>query len=116
MSLWADYIKELRGPEFRQWLEYPDGFVAYSLPAGNDCIIIHDMYVKPELRESGRGSALLIDVCEVGRRAGRKYVVAEVELATLTATTALKAQLAVGFSPVVVGNGNIFLQKEILNG
>lgn len=113
MSLWADYVTELRGPDFRKWLEYPDGFVAYSLPEGSDCIIIHDMYVKPELRKAKRGSALLEDVCEIGRTAGRKYVVAEIELAALTALGALRAQMAAGFVPVAAGNGSICLKREI---
>ena len=113
MSLWAEYIAELRGPEYRQWLEFPDCFAAYSLPEDKECIIIHDMYVKSWARKSGRGKLLLDDVCEIGRKAGKKFVVAEIELNTLTVDQALGAQLAVGFKPVAAYTGIICMRKEL---
>lgn len=115
MSLWADYIRELRGPEFRYFLEYSDCFAVISYPAGQwaDCIIIHDMYVKPELRKQGRGKTLLEDVCQLGLKAGRKYVCAELEIATQTFEGAFKAQTAVGFMPVSANNGIIVMKKEL---
>ena len=116
MSLWADYVTELRGPEYRQWLEYPDCFAAYSLPKASECIIIHDMYVKPELRQDGRGKTLLEDLCEIGRKAGRRWVISEVEIATLTAATAMKAQLAAGFAPVSTSLETVIMRKELSHG
>lgn len=116
MSLWAQYITELRGP-VRHWLEYPDCFVSYSFPDWlPDCLIIHDMFVLPELRKSGRGKALLDDVFEAGRKAGKRYVVAELELGTLTFDMAFRAQTAVGFVPVGAKNDILCMKKEIPNG
>lgn len=113
MSLWADYIAELRGPDFRKFLEYPDCFAAYSVPPDLNCIIIHDMYVKPELRETGRGTALLTDICEIGRTAGKSHVIAELELGTRTAEVAFRAQTAAGFIPRAAHNGIIHMEKEL---
>ena len=114
MSLWSEYIAELHGPEHRTFLEFPDCFAAYSLPKGGECIIIHDMYVRPWARKSGRGTVLLDDVCEIGRKAGRKFVLAEVALATLTAGTAMRAQLAAGFEPIVADKGSVVMRKELI--
>lgn len=113
MSLWAEYIRELRGPDFRQFLEYPDCFAVYSVPEGKDCIIIHDMYVRPDLRKSGRGKALLADIEDIGRKAGRTCLLAELELGTLSVQTAFRAQTAVGFQPISAYNGIIAMRKEI---
>lgn len=117
MSLWADYITELRGPDFRSFLEYPDCFASYSLPAHiPHALIVHDIFVRPELRRGGRGLALLRDLEAVGRKAGRTLILAELELGTRTFDVALRAQLAAGFSPISADNGIIVMQKEIANG
>lgn len=117
MSLWSQYIDELRGPEHRHFIEYPDCFVSYSFPDwAPSCILIHDMYVIPDLRKSGRGSALLSDVCELGRKAGKVAVLAELELATRTFDQAFRAQIASGFVPIAAQNGIICLRKEITGG
>lgn len=119
MSLWSDYIQELRGPGFREFLEYPDCFAVYSIPKlepWNDCVIIHDMYVKPELRKQGRGSVLLDDIAEIGRKAGRSYIAAELELGTLSFESAFRSQIAAGFVPFSAQNGIIVMRKEITNG
>lgn len=114
MSLWADYIKEIRGEAAHTFLEFPECFVSYSLPAwAPDCIMIHDMYVVPALRKSGRGRALLSDVEEIGRKAGKKYVIAELEINTLTFQEAFAAQTSVGFRPIAAQNGIICMQKEL---
>lgn len=117
MSLWSDYIQELRGD--RMFLEYPDCFVSYSLPAyAPECIIIHDMYVIPELRKSGRAKALLADVEAVGRKAGCAAVVCELEISTKTFPVAFASQIAVGFMPIGTRNDIIVMRKaiEILGG
>jgi GNAT superfamily N-acetyltransferase len=113
MSLWSEYIAELRGPDFRKWLEDEDGFVAYSLPIDGECIIVHDMYVKPEVRKMGIGKEYLKKICEIGKEAGRKFVISEVELATGVTASSMAAQLAVGFVPVKTSPDTIYLRKVI---
>lgn len=113
MSLWADYTKELRGQGFRHWLEYPDCFIAYSFPEWGPIIFIHDMYVAPEMRRSGRGTALLNEVTEIGRKAGKRYAVAELEINTLTFEQAFNAQIASGFIPTAAQPGIICMRKVI---
>lgn len=115
MSLWSDYITELRGD--RTFLEYPDCFASYSFPAwAPECIIIHDMYVKPELRRAGRGLSLLQDIEEIGRKAGCKAILAELEIATKTFPTAFAAQVSGGFVPIAAKNDTICMRKEINYG
>lgn len=115
MSLWADYINEIRGD--RVFIEYPDCFASYSFPDWvPTCIVIHDMYVTPDLRKSGRGTALLNDICEIGRKAGKTSVIAELEITTKTFQQAFKAQTAVGFVPIAAKNDIICMRKEIANG
>lgn len=115
MSLWADYIREFRGEAYMTFLEYPNCFVAYSMPEG-ECILIHDIYVKPEFRKAGCGKALLSDVEKIGLEAGRKYVLTEIEVGTPLTEVSIKAQLKVGFLPVAAQNGIIVMRKEITHG
>lgn len=117
MSLWADYIRELRGPDSRVFLEYPYCFASYSLPElSPDVMIIHDMFVAPAFRKNGRGKVLLSELEEIGRKAGRKYVLSELEIQTKTFDVAFKAQVAAGFLPVAAANDIIVMRKTIEGG
>lgn len=114
MSLWSDYIRELRGEDAHQFIEFPWGFVSYSFPKwAENCIQIEDMYVVPEERKSGRGTELLSMVRTIGLKAGRKYVTAQLELNTECFEGSMRAQLAKGFVPVAAENGKLWLRREV---
>lgn len=113
MSLWSDYIAELSGGT-RRFIEKDWGFVSYSYPSwAQDSIFVEDMYIVPAERSSGRGSDLLEEVCEIGRLAGKRFVLANVEIDTEICVGALRAQLAVGLVPIGANNGKIMLRRPL---
>ena len=113
MSLWSDYLKELRGEDAHQFIELPWGFVSYSFPQwAPTCIQIEDMYVVPEERKLGRGNELLGMVQAIGLKAGKLFVTAQLELNTLTFENAMRVQLAAGFIPIAAENGKIYLRRD----
>jgi GNAT superfamily N-acetyltransferase len=113
MSLWADYIQELRAGTI-QFLEHDFGFISYTYPEwAPTSIKVCDIYVAPGFRKDRKGTFLLEEVCEIGRKAGKTSVIAELELNTATIKLAFRSQVAAGFLPMAAHNGIIHLQKEI---
>lgn len=114
MSHWADYIDELRGRGFRTFLEAEHGFVAYSFPEwATECIMIHDIYVTPAARRQHRGLEFLAQVEQIGREAGRKYVISELEIKTEIFELSFRAQVGAGFMPISAYSDKILMRKEI---
>lgn len=111
-SLWARYVDELLGGS-KQFIECEWGFVSYSFPTWIDAIQIEDMYIVPECRKQGRGAELFAKVCALGREAGRKYVIAQLEMTSRVVTESMRAHLAVGLVPVAAENGKILMRKEL---
>ena len=58
MSLWAEYKKEREG---KSVLEWKDAFTVYSYPGEGLCYV-EDVYVKPKLRKSGLGRAMVEEI------------------------------------------------------
>lgn len=113
MSLWAEYINELRGGKV-SFIEQEHGFISWSFPEwAHNCIMINDIYVRPDARMQGVGKLLLEQVCEIGRKAGRLYVTSELHLDTCIYAESMRAQIAVGFVPVAAENGRIFMRRSL---
>ncbi len=114
MSLWADYVKELRGEHAPQFIEFDWGFISYTFPEKHaNCINIEDIYVIPSERKSGKGTELLDMVRAIGLKAGKKYVTCQLELHTKVYQVSLKAQMAAGFIPIAAENGKIYSMREV---
>ena len=112
-SLWARYITELLGGE-RIFIERDFGFISYSLPKlPNDVLWLHDIYVVPDQRGEGRGRELFETACEVGRKAGRTYILTQIEIGTKIYTESLKAHLQVGLVPIAAEGGKIILKGDL---
>lgn len=107
-AMWADYKRESLGLTVLS-TEY--GFAAYVLAP--ECLFIDEFYVVPERRKLGLGKYLLNDLCTVAHNAGLRYIRSTVSLASLTASSSLSAQLAVGFQAIKAENGSILLQLEV---
>lgn len=110
-SLWLQYVEELMD---RRGIEYDWGFVHYSYPAwAQDCIMIDDLFVAPEHRKSGKGKILFDGVSEIGRLAGKKWLIAHLELGTRKYVDSWAAQLAVGLLPISAEQGKILVRKQL---
>lgn len=110
-SLWAQYSKELMG---RMMIEDENSFVSYSFPEwAPDCIMVHDMFVVPDQRRTGLGTKVFQQIEEIGRQAGKKAVIAHIELSTKCYDKSWAAQLAVGLLPISAENGKILLRKVL---
>lgn len=108
MSLWADYIGELRDTKF---IEYEWGFISYSILP--DCIYLEDVYVVPKRRREGLALRLVEEAEAHGVEAGRKFSMAVIRLENKGHTESLKAHLEVGFVPYLTENGKIWLNRKI---
>lgn len=112
-SLFAQYISELTGG-VRKAIEHEWGFVFYTFPAwAPDCIMIEDLYVIPELRFQGKGGELFRAIEDLGRLAGKKYLIAQLEIANVKSHASWAAQLAVGLVPISAENGKILTRKVL---
>lgn len=112
-SLFADYISELTGG-VRRAIEREYGFVHYQFPAwAQDCILIDDIYVKPEVRKAGWGRKLFEEIEELGRKAGKKAVIAQLDLTSEKRHESWAAHLAVGLVPITAEGGKILMRKVL---
>lgn len=107
-SLWAEYNAEQDGTVV---IERDYGFIQYYFQG--DACIVEEMYVKPALRKQGMGTELFRMVCGEAIAAGKKVIVAELNVEWKSCTVALKAQLAAGFVPIAADAGRIVMKYDL---
>ena len=107
-SLWAQYSEELRGTQFigKRLRIY---FVVYTKSA----FYLEDIYVIPSRRKEGLALSLVEEAEEYGRKAGKPFSMAVIQLANNGHVESLKAHLAAGFTPFMVEHGKIWLKRSI---
>lgn len=91
MSLYAHYIKETYD---REYLEDETGFITYRVV--DTVCHIDVLYIRPEFRLSGKGSALTKQLVST-LHSKIDLLVCEVDTVALTANLALRAILSFGF-------------------
>jgi len=111
MSLWAEYIKER---EDRDVIETTDGFVAFKVR--DEFVHLEDLYVRPEKRLSGAGTALADAVAARGVEAGCRLMITSVCPAARGSTESMKAVLAYGFRLSSCDGKLVWFVKELENG
>ena len=110
MSMWADYKKER---EDKQVIEEADnGFVIYSYPTPEQ-VWIEDIYVRPDLRQSGLARKLADQVCEAAKKVGCKQVLGSVWETANGATASVKVLLAYGMQLSHIEGKLIIFKKEL---
>lgn len=113
-SLWSRYIQEIRSGR-TSFIEKEWGFVSYSLPEG-DSVFVEDIYIVPDFRDAAHAYALLGEVEQAGRKAGKSHSIFVVACASASAATNLRVYLAMGFVPVAADSGNIWLKRAFKEG
>lgn len=109
LTKYRNYIKEKANIEL---IEHDYGFVTFSLLS--DHVYIHDMYIEKYHRGKGVGSNLLKEVEIVAWSAGRKYVLASVQINSNGMHEALLVQFAKGFKIISANEKELNLAKEII--
>ncbi len=110
MSLWADYVTELRGGDVR-FIEYEWGFLSYSLKG--ESVFCEDIYIKPDYRDASHAYKLLGEAEQAGLAAGKTQSVFVVRTDSVDCAKNLKTYLAMGFSPCGAESGSIWLKREL---
>lgn len=103
-----EYFKELKGLEI---YEEEHGFVLFSIRP--PYFYIHDMYVKPEHRQTGIARDIADRLLEASKEAGCTHLMADIQPSCRTATTAMKVLLAYGMTIKEANHDEIILIKEI---
>ncbi len=107
--MYGAYLKERLNKEY---YETAFGFVIYSWYL-EDAIYIEELYIKPESRLEGFGTMMVDEVCELARKAGKKYLIGTVAPSANGSTSSLKALLAYKMQLWRIENDLIFLSKEL---
>lgn len=110
--MWARYIEELYGDT--QFIEKEHGFISYALM--DDCIHLKDIWVAPEHRKSGLAIQLVEEAEAAGRKAGKTFSLAEINMQSKTAGQSLRAHLAVNFEPFLAEGNKLWLKRDITQG
>lgn len=76
-----------------------------------ECIYLEDIYVIPSRRKEGLALSLVEEAEEYGRKAGKPFSMAVIQLANNGHVESLKAHLAAGFTPFMVEHGKIWLKS-----
>lgn len=107
--MYGAYVKERLGKEY---YETAFGFVIYSWYL-EDAIYIEELYIKLEHRLEGFGTLMVDEVCDIARKAGKKYLVGTVCPSANGATISIKALLAYKMHLWRIEGDLIFLSKEL---
>ncbi len=107
--MYGAYVKERLNKEY---YETAFGFVIYSWYLDN-AIYIEELYIKPESRLEGFGTLMVDEVCEIARKAGKKYLVGSVDPIANGSTSSMKALLAYKMQLWRLEGNLIFLSKEL---
>jgi predicted GNAT family acetyltransferase len=109
-SLYAQYLKEREDKEI---LENEFGFVTYKFLNATECYI-HDIFVIPEMRESGLAMQMKQDVIDIAKSKGCQTLIGSVCTSDSSASRNLKILLNDKWQ-IHATNGNmIFVNKSIV--
>lgn len=104
-----EYFKELKGLEL---YEEEHGFVLFRISP--PYLYIHDMYVKPDYRQSGLAKDMADKLLAAAKEeCGCTHLMADIQPSNHTATLAMKVLLAYGMSVVEANQDEIIFIKEI---
>lgn len=92
MSLYSDYLND-RGD--LNIIEDARSFATYRV-IGDECYI-QDIYVSPDLRETGLASKLADQIVEIAKNKNCKYLTGSVNTSIKDPTRSIKVLLAYGF-------------------
>ncbi len=103
-----EYFKELKGLEL---YEEEHGFVLFRIQP--PYFYIHDMYIKPEYRQTGLAKSMADKLLEASKECGCTHLMADIQPSNKTATMAMKVLLAYGMQIKEANHDEIILTKEI---
>ena len=104
-----EYFKELKNLEI---YEEEHGFVLFRIQP--PYVYIHDMYVKPEHRQSHYAKNMADKLLAAAKEeCGCTHLMADIQPSNHTATLAMKVLLAYGMEIKEVNHDEIILVKEI---
>lgn len=108
MSLFAEYIKELKGKSI---IEDEKGFATYfAIPGG---MYIEDIYVKQAYRKDGIASYYADEIVKEAKKLGLNKLYGSVNPSNNNSTISMKVLLSYGFKIDSSANDAIVLSKEI---
>ncbi len=107
--MYGAYLKERLNKEY---FETAHGFVIYSWYL-DDAIYIEELYIKPEHRLEGFGTVMVDAVCDIAKKAGKKYLVGTIDPRANGSTVSMKALLAYKMQLWRLEDGLIYLSKEL---
>lgn len=114
-SLWAQYVRELRGDAAPQFIEYPWGFISFTQPRP-ETIYIEDIYVVPKERGGDLMYKLIGEAEATGHKLGASEVVCSVRVDSPSASRNLRIYLTMGAAPTSAHDGRIYLARKIKVG
>lgn len=104
-----EYFKELKDLEI---YEEEHGFVLFRIRP--PYFYIHDMYVKPEYRQTGLARDMADKLLQAAKEeCGCTHLMADIQPSNQTATMAMKVLLAYGMTIKEANHDEIILVKEI---
>jgi hypothetical protein len=110
MSLYGDYIKELRGDGI---VETIDGFATYRYLNDGKTIYIIDIYVVPGVRENAVATALANEIEKIGKAAGATEMWGTVSPSANNSTESVWVLLKYGMRLHGIDQGLIVFRKDI---
>jgi ribosomal protein S18 acetylase RimI-like enzyme len=110
MSIYGDYIKELRGDEI---IENRQGFVTYRFINDGKTVYVIDVYIKPEFRNTGAMRAMADEVVKHAKERGCVELWGTVVPYLRNSTISVKALLGYGLSLHSSAADMIVFRKDI---
>lgn len=108
-SLYAQYIKERENKDI---IESENGFATYKIFNNGECYL-QDIYVVPDMRQSGLATEMADKVTEIAKQQGCHTLVGSVCVDTNNTTKNMQVLLAYGMKIHKVIGNMIFLSKKI---
>lgn len=108
MKLYAEYLMER---EKAYLLDYEWGFATYKFEG--DFVYLQDIYIVPELRQSGRGVQLMREVAAIGRERGFERLVGSVDKKDSNKERMFKIMEKLNFKKIDEDEDLIYFIKEI---
>lgn len=104
-----EYFKELKGLDI---FEEEHGFILYRIQP--PYLYIHDMYIKPEMRQTGVARDMADRLCAAAKdHLQCTHLMADIQPSNRTATLSMKVLIAYGMEIVEANHDEIILTKEI---
>jgi predicted GNAT superfamily acetyltransferase len=109
MSLYKDYVAETYG---KNVYETDFGFAVYSYPT-NNMVYIEDIYITPDVRQSGAASTIADAIVQEARAIGCTKLLGSVNLTITNPARSMKVLLAYGMRPSNQGPNILYFEKDI---